>query len=152
MAKQRFTLPTTNNTIRNAITDEEGNELETFEVRTETQVLSDGSIATERTSSSKILADGSSFNPAMAVGPRPEKIGACHFCLRRMRRRRARHQSPLVNLRFALHCARCGRLGCKRHVRRSPIDGRPRCRWCNLVYRVKRAVKPFFFYLDYEEL
>jgi hypothetical protein len=152
MSKQRFTLPTTNNTIRNIITDEDGNELDVFETKVETQTLADGSIATNRTAFSKILADGSGFNPGMATGNRPERIGSCYFCRRRSRRWWRRRRSSLVNLRFALYCERCGRLGCRHHVRRSPIDGRPRCRWCNVVYRITRAIKPFFFYLDYEEI
>lgn len=148
MAKQPFTLPTTSNTIQNIITDQEGNELETFEMKTETEMLPDGSIATKRTAANKILADGSNFNPGMTLGNRPERIGSCYFCRRRSRRRWRRRRSSLVNLRFALYCEGCGRLGCRAHVRRSSIDGLPRCRWCNL----KRVAKPFFFYLDYEEI
>lgn len=152
MAKRPFTLPTTNNTIRNIITDEDRNELDTFETKVETEMLPDGSIATNRTAFSKILADGSSFNPGMALGSRPERIGSCYFCRRNARRKSGQRRSSLVNLRFALYCAGCGRLGCRHHVRRSSIDGRPRCRRCNLKYRIKRALKPFFFYLEYEEI
>jgi hypothetical protein len=151
MAKRQFTLPTTNNTIRNIITDEQGNELETFETKVETEVLSDGSIATERTAFTQILADGTGFNPAMALGNHPERIGSCYFCQKRARRRRGRSRSSLVNLRWALRCESCSRLGCPTHVRRS-IDGQPRCWWCNLKYRIKRAIRPIFFYLDYEEV
>jgi len=152
MAKQRFTLPTTNDTIRNVILGPDDRELDTFVTRSTTEVMDDGSISTEKTATSRIMADGSGFNPAMLMGSRPERIGSCHFCEKKSRRRRRAHRSSLVNLKFASFCSTCGRLGCRNHVRRSSGDGQPRCWWCNLKYRIKRAAKPLFYRLEYEEL
>lgn len=152
MAKQRFTLPTTNDTIRNVILGDNDRELDAFVTELKTEVMDDGSISTKKTATSRIMADGSGFNPAMLVGSRPERIGSCYFCEKKSRRHRGSHRSSLVNLRFASLCDNCGRLGCRNHVRRSSGDGRPRCWWCNLKYRIKRAAKPLFYRLEYEEL
>jgi len=148
MAKQRFTLPTTNNTIRNTITDADENELDTFISEQKTEAMPDGSISTEKTTFSKIIADGSAYNPAMSMGSRPERVGSCYFCERQARSNPGK--SSLVNLRYARFCERCGRLGCLHCVRRRK-DGKFYCRGCNIKNHAKRAVRRFFFRLEYEE-
>lgn len=150
MAKEHFTMPTTNNTIKTIITDAAGKEIDSFTFEQQTKMLPDNAISIQKTSYSKIISDGSAYNPAMGSGAHPERLGSCHFCEKASKPRCGPSRSSLLNLRFAIRCYDCLQLACPSHIRRS-VDGQFRCSACNIKFRIKRTIKHIFFKIEHSE-
>lgn len=128
-------IPKPNTTIKKVYKDAQGNVVDSFDWSEKTKFTQKGEINTEKTSVSKVLADGSCFDPTLSKGPKPVNVGVCHFCLKQ----KDKTKSPLVNLERARICPDCGRLGCL-HCLQKCSDGKYRNTSCRIKYYLKRLV------------
>ena len=131
-------IPQPNTTIKKVYKDANGNVLDSFDWSEETE-MKNNEINTKKVSVSKVLADGSCFDPTMSRGPKPVNVGVCHFCMLK----KDKNKSPLVNLDRAHTCPDCGRLGCLHHVRKCS-DGEYRNRKCRIKYAIKCFLRSIF--------
>ena len=132
-------IPQPNTTIKKVYTDAQGNVLDSFDWNEKTELKQGGEINTEKISVSKVLADGSCYDPTMSRGPKPVNVGVCHFCMLR----KDRNKSPLVNLDRSVTCPDCGHIGCKNCMRQCS-DGKYRNKSCRIKYNLKRLVTSIF--------
>ena len=114
--------------------DEEGREIHRTQYSEDVTRLPDGSVISEKTAENYALSSGELHNPSMSSGANPVMlVGVCALCgtTRSIFPWRRRRTTRLCNVEQLKPCARCGRVVCSQHRKRSEFDRKWRCLSCS---------------------